>query len=1087
MNRLRSGFALVVMIFVLIGSSRSIAQDDWTPESLEFFERNVRPLLLENCMSCHSKAVNKVKGGLNMDSRHSLLAGGDSGSAIDLDAPEKSLLMEAVRRESFEMPPERPLSAQQIAVLEKWIKMGAPWPDNPKSAVQGEGWRATRAAEHWAWQPLKRPNVPSTIDSWPLTTVDAFVHQQLQSQGIQPSPPAKRHELLRRLFVDLTGLPPTPEQLRDLAPDQELGAVIDRLLASEQFGVHWGRHWLDLMRYSETLGHEFDYPIHNAWRYRDAVVNAFNEDLPYDKMLAEHIAGDMVQTPRIHPTTGVNESLASTGWWWLGDSVHAPVDAKADWATRTENQVDVFSKAFLGMTVACARCHDHKFDAIGADDYYGLVGVARSIRRSYAITDPHRRVELHREKIRATIDGAGSFPQECWGGVTNDSVRSWLEHYVSEWRKLSAEDLRKTLPVGSTMYPLRLLVEQPEPGQSPEEHFEKKLAELRAEASNSKQAYEKWQADSVPIGDFRGGLPSGWKLEAVKSDDWANPPSIDWFETGADIANSTAVPRLESTFNSRLFGPRQQVTLRSPNFKLSHRCVCLKMRSKGTQSIVCVNGFFMNEFSALLFADARKQAEQLDDRGWVVHAGDLNKYAGDPTFIALETQGDAWFEIAEARLADRGPPPQPHPVAVEMLQWNSASQDAFKELVIARLKQSLTACSKSNHHSAPTQVDGVSSDAGSSDAQSNNRSLARAILRLSPNLVLGQENFQQILLTRNKLTELDASSPVPTRLIAATEGHPTDAAIELRGNPHTIGETTPRGCFQSLVPWTAVEPSSSGRKELIQSLTDPRHPLVARVIVNRVWFYLMGRGLSNSPDNLGVLGSRPTHPELLDHLAGQFMEQGWSIKWLIREIMLSQTYQLSSTPLPQHLQSDADASLYSHRVVRRLTAEVLRDAIVLTSNSLDNRMSEPSVPIYLTEQMTGRGRPGSSGPLDGQNRRSLFIEVRRNFLDPFLLAFDFPMPSTTTGKRNVSNVPAQALGLLNDPLVAEMCRRWVDSTAGYSDPRQRVSQMILAAFSRPPSDAEIDNCLKFVNQSSETGWIDLAHTLLNAKEFWYLK
>jgi Protein of unknown function (DUF1553)/Protein of unknown function (DUF1549)/Planctomycete cytochrome C len=1066
---------MIVMAISVDSATTSLAQNDWSAESVEYFERHVRPLLLENCVGCHSQAINKTKGGLSMDSRASLVAGGDSGPAIDEQSPEKSLLLEAVRRESLEMPPNRPLSSQQVAILEKWLKMGAPWPNHPKVANHGEGWLAARAAEHWSWRPLVRPSVPQVQADWPQTPLDAFIYHQLQSQGLQPSPPAARHELIRRLFVDIIGLPPTQEQLQQLSPDQNITTLVDQLLASPQYGVHWGRHWLDLMRYAETLGHEFDYPIRNAWRYRDAVINAFNDDLPYDQLLAEHIAGDLVKQPRIHPTTGVNESLASTAWWWLGDSVHAPVDVKNDWATRTENQVDVFSKTFLGMTVACARCHDHKFDAIGVSDYYGLVGVAQSIRRRYAITDPHHKIAQHRNSLREQIDAAQATVKESWRATPEGNIRLWLEQTIAGWRALPYEELNKVLPIGSPLYPLRLLVEKPPAEVDAEAHFAKRFSELRSEVDLAVTNFEKWQSESVSLGEFSLGLPKDWRLEAVQPEDWQNPPSIDWFD------GASALPALPNTWSSKNWGRWQPATLRSPRFQLSHRCVCLKIRGKSTQSSVCVNGYFMNEVHGLLFGDTRKAINQPDDWGWVVHAGDLNKYIGDPTFISLETSGgDAWFEIAEARLADRGPPAQPHAAAVALLQANPASRAAFVELTIKQLYQSLLACSDTVSDRATTEPPALFHRA-------NDAAIARAVLRQAPDIVLGDAAASNIQSIASKLHDLEKSTPAATILLACEEGDPIDAAIELRGNPHQLGDPTPRGCFHSLVPWPTVQTNSSGRQELVQSLTDRKHPLVSRVIVNRVWFYLLGRGLVNSPDNFGVLGSRPTHPELLDYLAGQFIEHGWSMKWLVREIVLSQTYQLSSLPLPQHAELDAEASQYSHRIVRRLDAEVLRDAIMLIGDSLEMRLSEASVPVHLTEQMTGRGRPGNSGPLDGNNRRSMFIEVRRNFLNPFLMAFDFPMPSTTTGKRNVSNVPAQALGLLNDPLVTEMCQRWVAHTASISNSRQRIAHMITAAFSRPAREAEIDNCLGFVKESGDSGWIDLAHTLINAKEFWYLK
>ncbi|MFO0940826.1 MAG: DUF1553 domain-containing protein [Pirellulales bacterium] len=1064
------------------------AQQSIKPEEAEFFERQVRPLLLESCVGCHSQAVNKVKGGLNMDSRQSMIDGGESGAAINLQSPDKSLILEAVRRESIEMPPDKPLSSQQIAIIEKWVKMGVPWPESKPDAAGGENWVARRASEHWAWHPIKQVQVPNTETSTTANAIDAFINQTLSEQKITASSQAQRHELIRRLYFDLIGLPPTPQQLEEALgsgadSDQQL---IDRLLSSPEYGVRWGRHWLDLVRYAETLGHEFDYPIRHAWRYREAVVNAFNDDIPYDKFIADHIAGDLQNVPRINPQTGVNESLALTAWWWMGDSVHAPVDVKNDWATRLENQVDVFSKTFLGMTVACARCHDHKFDPIGVSDYYGMVGVAKSIRRRFAITDPHDRIANHRELLKAQLNQANSQAQQAYTAVSNESVQRWLDQQIESWRSLSADQLQQQLPIGSPLFALRLLVEQSPTDKDPNMHFMERLNQLRKEAARAEADFNKWQSESQQLADFSQGLPNGWRLEAIKSNDFTKPQGaessaakLDWFDGAVPLPSRT------DAFASDRFGRSQFMTLRSPNFTLSNRCVCFKMRGKSTQSMVCVDGYFMVEVQGLLFADARKPIDQPNDWGWVVHAGDLNKYIGDPTFLSLEAESGAWFQISEVRLADRGPPANPSSTALRMLNSSADSRQAFRAIVTEYLAQAIrTAVSAEATANKVTTI--ASASELDAKGQSEQVELARAMLLRSPELLLGEQHALLNDLSQ-QVGSLANQTPQPVVLIAAEEGDPHDAAIELRGNPHRLGDTTPRGCFQSLTPWSSVAADSSGRLELVKSLTNPEHPLVARVIVNRVWHHLMGRGIAASTDNLGVLGSRPTHPELLDYLAAQFVQHNWSIKWLIRQIVSSNVYRRSSTPLDEHSTSDPDGSLYSHRLVRRLDAEVLRDAMLATCESLDSQITGPSVPIYLTDQMTGRGRPGQSGPLDGNNRRSAFIEVRRNFLHPFLLAFDFPMPSTTTGKRNVSNVPAQALGLLNDPLVDELAKRWVARTSSIAELNQRVSQMIQTAFSRPAKQSEIQRCVDFVNQSPSDGWLDLAHTLINAKEFWYLK
>jgi Protein of unknown function (DUF1553)/Protein of unknown function (DUF1549)/Planctomycete cytochrome C len=1055
----------IVWILVPLAAGQEI--EKFAAEDLEYFEREIRPLLLENCVGCHSKSVNNVKGGLDLDSRQSLMEGGDSGSAIDLESPDKSLLLEAVRRQSIEMPPDKPLPQPLVAKLEKWIRRGAAWTER-KPGTQGENWLAERAAQHWAWKPLQAPPVPEVHSDWPRNAIDAFILKRLHREQLQPTTPASQSDLLRRLHFDLIGLPPADETVQTAMVSENLtnspleySRLVNQLLASPQFGVRWGRHWLDLMRYSETLGHEFDFPVHHAWRYRDAVINAINEDLPYNQFVHEHLAGDLIAKPRIHPQTGVNESLALTAWWWLGDSVHAPVDAKADWATRTENQIDVFSKSFLGMTVACARCHDHKFDAIGVNDYYGLVGVAHSIRRKNAITDPHQRVAHHREAIKKAIEQSSPALQAALSGITTEKVQQWLDQSVAQWRGLTTEELNQRLPITSPLGALRLLIDKAPADVDPEEFFAKGAQELRRQCSQALNDFRQWQNDSPLVADFTQGLPAKWRLDAIESNDFLATTKVNWFE------GPFPLPPRPAVFASDVLGRTQRLELSSPTFELTHRCVCLKIRGKATTSSLHVNGYFMHEFTPLLFGDMRKTIEQPQDLGWVVHQGDLNKYLGDPIFLSLTNGPGAYFELAEVRQSNQGPPAEPHPLVLQLLDKPPVNRDAFAAQVVQQIERALVEALES--------------------PSANSASLARAVLQNEPQWLLEPATLDQLRNLAGQLQQLDQQAPGPTLLTAVSEGDPVDARIDLRGNPHQSGDPVPRGCMQTLVPWRQVEHNSSGRKELVDSLTDPKHPLVARVMVNRIWFHLMGRGLVNSPDNLGVLGSRPSHEDLLDYLASEFIKHNGSIKWLVQEIVQSQTYRLSSTPTAQSHELDADGSLYSQRLIRRLDSEALRDAILHTCNSLNLQLYGPGVPIHLTEQMTGRGRPGASGPLDGENRRSVFIEVRRNFLDPFQLAFDFPMPSTTTGKRNVSNVPAQALGMLNDPLVLQMSHRWADSLQGISSHTERVKQMIVTAYSRPPTTEELHSCLQFVEQSGATGWQDLAHALLNSKEFYFLR
>ncbi len=380
-----SRLASIVFAVALGGHFVSAEEEKSATAQLEFFEKQVRPLLVDHCYPCHSSTAAKLQAGLLVDSRIGLLEGGDSGPAMVPHDADGSLLIEAVRYGSFEMPPKGKLPAKEIETLERWVNMGAPWPNQTGSSVKvnrEDFSLAKRKSEHWVWQPVRCPPLPSVSDdSWPQSELDFFILARLEAAGLHPADEVDRRTLARRLCFDLIGLPPTPSQVQELVHDELPGAVerfVDQLLESPHFGERWGRHWLDLVRYAESRGHEFDNDAQNAYQYRDYVIRAFNGDVPYDQLVREHVAGDLLNPPRLHPKERFNESVLGTGFWFLGEWVHSPVDIRRDETARFDNMIDVMSKTFLGVTLSCARCHDHKFDAISTADYYAMSGFLQS-------------------------------------------------------------------------------------------------------------------------------------------------------------------------------------------------------------------------------------------------------------------------------------------------------------------------------------------------------------------------------------------------------------------------------------------------------------------------------------------------------------------------------------------------------------------------------------------------------------------------------------------------------------------------------------------------------------------------------------
>ena len=378
------------------------------PGELEFFETRIRPVLVEHCYECHSTKAKKLRGKLLLDSREGWRRGGESGAVIHPGAPGESLLLSALRYDAFEMPPTKKLPQEVIADFARWIEMGAPDPrrgDSRSKDTADNEYDVGVRKDWWSLKPIRDDiELPRIQRSdWPRDAVDHFVLAKLEEKGWSPAPAPSRPSWLRRVTYDLTGLPPTTEELAAFESDRSetaYDAVVDRLLESPHFGEQWARHWMDLVRYAETKAFEADYPMPNAFHYRDYLIRAFNADVPYDQLVREALAGDLIE-PRLNPETGVNESVIGPGYLYLTDGQHGPPDIHADEARIFDDMIDVVGKTFLAQTVACARCHDHKFDAIETNDYYSLYGVIASSRIDYADINPPRKQAEDRDRLRA--------------------------------------------------------------------------------------------------------------------------------------------------------------------------------------------------------------------------------------------------------------------------------------------------------------------------------------------------------------------------------------------------------------------------------------------------------------------------------------------------------------------------------------------------------------------------------------------------------------------------------------------------------------------------------------------------------------
>jgi hypothetical protein len=773
------------------------------PDQLAFFEKNIRPVLVKECYSCHATTAKKIKSGLTLDTREGVRKGGKRGPAIVPGEPRKSILIKAIKRGSDDlaMPPDKRLTDEVIANFEKWVAMGAPDPREGSSKVASHEIDIEKGRQFWSFKPPKKPAAPKVKDAnWPKNDIDRFILARLEVKGLKPVADADARTLVRRVTFDLVGLPPTPEDVEAFAtkyaedPDLALAAVVDKLLASPQFGERWGRHWLDVARYAESSGRAANFAYPHAWRYRDYVIAAFNADKPYGEFIREQLAGDLLTAKDDKEKA---EFLVATGFLAIGPKSHDQRNPRQFQMDLADEQIDATFQAFQGLTVACARCHDHKFDPIPQLDYYALAGIFRSTETCYGTI---RLLQSNHPSPLVTL------PKD--GGVT--------------------------IPLDALTAERRATIE-------------KQIKDLRDQASQL---------------------------------------------TGRD------------NFIRRIF--------------------------------------LQNRISVL--------------------QSQLALYESDGT---------------------------PKPLAMGVRERRFAS----------------------------------------------------------------------------------------------------DSPVYVRGELSQPGETAKRGFPQVL---TTKQPSirqGSGRRELADWIASKDNPLTARVMANRIWLHLIGRGLVPTPDNFGASGQRPSHPGLLDHLAVTFADNGMSVKKLIRTIVLSRTYRLSSRFDEPNYEADPDNTLVWRMPKRRLEAEALRDTMLALAGRLDLRPPKGSQVARGGEgNISFRFRGGGGAP---DTTRTIYMSIVRDGLPEELMLFDFPDPSLIIGDRATTTVPAQSLYLMNNPFVIRQAESMAEKLlAGPSDDSGKLTRAYELSLSRPPTAKELKNAQKFIEdygrkQSRRSTWTALCQALFASAEFAY--
>ena len=1025
-------------------------------EQVEFFEKKIRPILAEHCYDCHNSS-GKEKGGLALDWAGGLAIGGDSGPLLSKDDFTKSFLLQVIRHEipDMKMPKGGPkLSPEVIADFENWIISGAPDPRASKPSkeeiAKATSWETIRdrRKQWWSFQPIRQTIPPKTDGDWARSDIDRFIQAGWKDAGLTPADDAGSEALMRRLSFSIIGLPPTPEETKAFlkaASENRQGAIestIARLLSSPHFGERWARHWMDWVRYAESLGSEGDPGIPFANQYRNYLIRALNADVSYDHLLREHIAGDLLEKPRLNQDLGLNESAIGPAHYRFVLQGFAPTDALDELARTTENQIDVVSKAFLGLTVSCARCHNHKFDAISQEDYHAFYSIMTSSRpATIDVNTPERR-----EKNKIVL--ANLKPQ----------IRQAL---ADEWLKEAGEITGKLIEPNGRW---KELIKEAKENKNPlhawnklrlakGEEFSKIWLQLAEEFAQSQKALNEQNSRSYA---------QRWKFDrdSTSIGSWV----LDGNGLNGSVANPGALrvlPRRNRVIDailpggvySHLLSDKHTGVLSSPAFKAEE--------GQRLYVRVVANGDVMTRYVVQNYTRGGTvyPTTRLRKGKWRWQSWDIGYWSGDDLHLEVTTAGEqailfsnktnSWFGVTDVLVTSKDKP-APKEEMAEYVQPVFAKNEPANAKQLAKLYTSAVRQSIRAWRNGKTSNE---------QAKFLNYFVREGLLTNSPNV------SPEVAKLVAEYRKLEAEIPLPQRAPGVLEAEAFDRPLFVRGNHKQPAQAVPRR-FLEAFDSRPFNTKNSGRLELAEAMLHSDNPLTARVIVNRVWHHLIGRGLVGTPDNFGKLGEKPSHPKLLDYLAKRFVSEGWSIKELVREITLSRTFQLSVTPSVEVGDKDPENRLLARANVRRLEAEAIRDAMLQASGSLD------------------RSPLGGSDNTDS-NRRSLYQRVIRNRLNPFLTVMDAPVPTSTAGRRDTTNVPAQSLTMMNDPFILSLAERFanrVKQDENLKTVEAQIDSMFWLALNRGAMPNELYEAKAFLSESNEKALM-IKNELIKTKEY----
>ena len=1121
-------FYACLVLLIICGSSFGICENVPNEQDAEFFERKIRPLLVKKCYACHSREKEE-SGGLLLDSKPGWQRGGDSGLVIVPGDPDGSRLIKAVRWKTSDllMPPQDAggrLQDAEITDLETWIRSGAfdPRTEEPP-VIPRKAWAQEfqERREWWSLQPIVSPQEPLISESlWNTSPIDRFVLDRMVREGLTPSSLENPETLLRRATLVLTGLPPSFEQtvaFGNLFRRDGIVAFVaevDRLMASPAYGERMARHWLDVVRFTETHGNEWNYDFSNAWRYRDYCIRAFNDDVPYDQFVREHIAGDLLENPRHNDLDNVNESVIATAFYRCGEVNHdSCVDFGVIGYDIVDNQLDTLTKAFLSTTVACARCHDHKMDAVSTKDYHGLLGILRSSRSVQHTLDMPHVNQSQIDSIRSIKSHLRSALVQQWRQDLITLDAAWLTSAVTALGD-KAPEMTDPLFVWH-----RLLASQSESGQK----YADTWLGVSAECESEIKRRAAFNAENfVTIADFRKTLPEGWITTGMGLREGVCAAGNFLPADDGDSAIRRILPAglHTSTISEKLNG-----ALRSPTL----------LRTKAKVSFEVIGGG--NSLSRLVFHNCQlnynhQHSIHHPEWSWITiefpeKTESLRPYAELLTFwdnpkfpdplgtLGKDTENQrqpydehvknpkTWWglrrivahDVSETPKDEAGfvhtllsaPPPQSaQELVAKYAEAGRSAIEAFgshhaTDQDVQWLNWMLARGLLTNRAQQPTQPKGISAsdktDAADAIAalvtQYRDVQSQLSLPRTMPGFADEEEGISQPLLIRGEYTK-------PGELIA-------------RAYPEALASLE-KSSERSQVPIVG-----SGRMMVANAISSRDNPLTSRVMVNRLWQWIFGEGLVRTPDDFGHVGMKPTHPELLDHLAQKFVADNWSIKSAIRSMILSRAFCLSSVPNDKSRQQDPDNFFLTRYSARRAEAEVIRDSLLFVSGRLDKTLYGASVhPHRVTSDNDKRL---FVGPLDGHGRRSLYIKSQLMEPPQFLSAFNLPGGKVTQGRRDTSNVPSQSLAMLNDPFVHAMAHAWarlvLEDTSTTVD--QRLTQMVNRSLGRSPRESELRRLSKATNDfatihqvesndilKDQQVWTDVAHMIYNFKEFIFI-